>query len=415
VALYRKLGDVRPGLEDALESLSLVRGRRGDRRLAAALAEEAIEVARARGRHDARLAALLRRAGEEHALAGEFARAEPLLREALERAERAHGPRSTRAVAVRLALARMLAFSGRTREGRALADRALADAARPPGEGEPYQIVETRRLVFEVLQAQGDLAGMRQTVADAFADLGPEAPDSFAHAVLLIERGTVETGDRQFERARQSLRMAAAMVQRLGLGAGSPIAQMVRLSEAEWHLARGDAAGALERLEAMQAAAAAGPTPVFSTSLGARALAAAGRHAEAAALVDRSLASLESDPARAYQADLEAGLLEVRAGLRRRHGDCAGAALALGRARELLEDLHVPDSPRRLAVERALVTCRAGGADHRDDVRSGAPVPYSGAVARTRPGRRRPGTDRNMDARSGNRCKNDRQRLRRQR
>jgi serine/threonine-protein kinase len=357
VALFRRLDDVRPGLDDALESLANAHNRRGDRALAITVAEEALQVARERGRQEVHVARLLRRVGELHGFAGS-PRAEPLLREALAMAERVHGPNGPGTVLVRISLARHLAMSGRTAEARVLADRALADATQTTLGGEPFQIQEVRRLVFEIYLTQMDFGAARVLVDRAFADFGPSAPDSFQHADLLVDRAIVEMVEQRLEAAGHTLAAAAAMVRRLGFAETSPMGRTVAQFEAEWHLARGDAVAALARLDAMQAAAGPGAADVRPQSLRARALAAAGRTEEAAAWVDAGLREIENAPDREQRADLEAALLLVRAELQRRGGGCAAAQPALARAVALYARLHVATSPRLVEAERSLAECR---------------------------------------------------------
>ena len=205
---------------------------------------------------------------------------------------------------------------------------------------------------------QGDVAAARALLAEAFADFGAAAPDSFQHADLLIDRAIVETEDRRFESAASSLAAAAAMTERLGLGPRSAMAQTIGQFKAEWHLARGEAVAALDQLDAMKATDGSNVSPVLSTSLYARTLAAAGHSDAAGRIVDETLKAIEAAPDRDFRADLEAHLLQVRGELHRRAGDCAGALPALERAAALLERLHVPASPRRIEVARSLSDCR---------------------------------------------------------
>jgi serine/threonine-protein kinase len=357
VALYRQLPDSRPGLDDALETLAMVQLRGGDHAQAVARIDEAVTVARARGRHDAQLARLLRRGGEIRAFMGQFAAAERMLREALALSERANGVDGAGTILVRATLARWLALSGRTAEARRLANQVLADAARSGGPGASSLSLDLRRVIIEILRSQGDFGAAHELVMDGLRELGAEAPDSFLHAALLLERAAVETETRQLERARASLAATSAMLERLGFGPRTNMGQTTAYYEAEWYLAQGDGRGALAKIEAMEAALGDRASGSPLSPLRPRALAAIGRTDEARQLVDGALASIEAAPDRAYQAPMEASLLRLRGELHLRAGDCAGARPALERARELLSELHVTASPHRRDVEQALARC----------------------------------------------------------
>ncbi|MBL8346879.1 MAG: hypothetical protein JNN03_15675, partial [Rubrivivax sp.] len=358
VALLRLQDEGQRGLDDALESLANASFRLGDQARGAALMEEAVQVARANGRHEATIAVLLKRAGEFNFIQGNRARADPMLREAMRLAERAHGEHGTGTIAVRLALARHLAGISVTSEARQLAERALADAAKPAGRGEPFQMPTVRRLVFEVMLAQGDIAAGRALLDAAFAEPAGLGGDTFEHADLLVDRAIVETAGRQFERARSTMQAAATMIHRLGLPPRSALSRSLAVVEADWHLARGDPAAALARLDAIQSAAGPGAAEQRPSALRARALAAAGSSGRAMQVVDEALAAVESAPNRHHSAWLEAELLQVRGEIRRAAGDCAAALEPLARAAALYAQVHVSTSPRRLETERALADCR---------------------------------------------------------
>jgi hypothetical protein len=322
--------------------------------------EQALSLARLHRRSDLRMAPLLRRAGEIAAFAGQVRPAEALLRESLAMTERLHGPHGVATVSVRLSLARSLAWSARTAEARLLADRALADATAPIGGHEPFQLQETRRLVFEVYWEQGDLAACRRLLAQAFADFGPAAPDSFEHADLLIDRAMVETEDGHLARARETLAQTVSMAQRLGFGPRSLMNRILAFQTAEQQLAAGDGHGALATLNQLEAGAekekVAGDAPL---ALRARALAASGQTEQARGLIDAELRELQSDPNRDARAAVEAHLLLISGQLALQANDCRSALPALQRSAELYASVHVPESPQRLKVEKARSTCLA--------------------------------------------------------
>jgi tetratricopeptide (TPR) repeat protein len=303
----------------------------------------------------------MRRAGEIRFFAGD-ADGEPLLRRALVLAEHAHGERGLGTVSIRLSLARFLAYRGQRVEARMFADRALEDALRSTsGSSEPFQLHEVRRLVLDTYLAQDDIAAARALAATAIADLGASAPDSFLHADLLCMLAVVQVAERNFDAAQQTLDRAAEMARRLGMGGNTPLGRSIAVLEAQALLDRGHAPAALQRLQAMPAAAGRGSDDERPRGLIARALAESGRGVEAAAFVDDALREIEAAGDRQRHFEDEALLLLVRAGLQQREGGCAAALPALERAVELHRRLFVPGSPRRLAAEAALAQCRNSG------------------------------------------------------
>ncbi len=356
-AIFRQHHPEDPGRVDALNMLASALNREGDTARAVACADEALDLVRRQPAPGLRLVFALRRAGELHAFAGDNAAADRLLREAVEQAERLGGAHGLPTIWPRLALARLLAWTGRAEAARPLADRALADALHPaPGE-EPYQPLEVRRQVFDIYQAQGDLAASRTLIADAFAGIDEPQPDSFELADLLIERAFVAWQSGDLADARRSIEKAEAMANRIGLGPRTRLRLNLRLADARVRLAAGDLAGARAQLAAPAVLAWSDERRFELVELQAGIDVAEGLRAKAAHDLRHTLGQLEAMPRREDWVHEEAALAALLGRLEQQAEGCATALPLLARSAALLRDIHVATSPRRRQAEAAYADC----------------------------------------------------------
>lgn len=155
--------------------------------------------------------------GLEHAR-GNFQRAEPLAREALELRERTVGSEHIETAAERAALAAILVDSGRLEEARELYLLAIEVFERTLGANH-YEVAVNLAGLAVVEQASGRLeeaeALYRQSVELHLLQLGPDHPETALtlnnHGALLIEMQRLEEAERVLQRAHEVLEMSLGL------------------------------------------------------------------------------------------------------------------------------------------------------------------------------------------------------------
>lgn len=166
--------------------------------------------------------------------------AERLLREALETAQRAFGPRSPRTVLVALALGDFFRTQGRLNEAQIVLTEASAAIGRDRGISHPL----TSRAFFMIArlyQEQGKVAdaegGFSQGVNEAARLLGPSHPTT---ALARMELAGLQAATGRLGDAGANLRIAL-MALRPALGSNSPTVAVAELHLASLYMAMGAA------------------------------------------------------------------------------------------------------------------------------------------------------------------------------
>ena len=370
VAVFRAHQPDNPEFVTALTTLAIVELRQGELAAAQATISSAIVEARRLHLPEYRLAYVLYRAGEVNSFAGDANAAEENFRAALAMSERVNGSHHEATTRIRRSLARFLSSTSRRDEATKLALTILADINSLEGGRERYQEQDTRRQLFEIFRANGDLPRARALSDDAFAALGAVVPDSFENADLLLERTDVEMAMGELTRATASVDTARAMVKRIGIARGSLLYGNLVMEMARLSLVAGESERAYALLVEQKAY-----WPETNESLAASradlntelviALIAMGRPEDAGRLGLDAEAEFERAAQRQYMLDSEADLQIAIGRAFLASADCRSALDHFDRGVLLFRQLHVPQSPWRANAEayRALCLAQVGRLD----------------------------------------------------
>jgi serine/threonine-protein kinase len=345
----------------ALAALGNARQRQGDWAAALATYEEALAVARRLQVADHRLLFYLRRAGETNAFLDNGEKADALLREALALSERINGAKHPATVAIRMTLARNLAWMSRLDEAATQAARAIADAE--SGESrETYVLLMTYRLLFDVHWARGDLAAAREGNDAAFAAYGATMPDSFDLADLKIQRALLQSAYGRHREAMTTIAQAAEVTKRLGARRESLLYGNLVLHEAQVRLAAGDARGARDRFREQREYWPAGAPGVAASRAELNAglvdaLLALGEVDEARRLAQEATDELARVPGRRYLVEADAVVERALARVLIALHECDQALPHLDRAATLYAGIHIAESPARADIEALRADC----------------------------------------------------------
>jgi serine/threonine protein kinase len=286
--------------------------------------------------------------------------AEKNLRAALDVARRLHGDSSGITLQTQVKLGALLHGTGRRDEGMRLLDEAHVALGRPDVKATPNAVWAVWRFRGIALFGEGRIAEAEAAFATEIDELRVHYPDSLPLSRALLLRAAALTALGRYDASREHLDEAWRLWRTFAGDAAQPAAHnRYRLERARLLLAQGDAAGAEAELRAVAPALHMVPLRVDETHAQlalAQARLLQGRALEAREIAQQALDHVLASALREHQPRLEAEA-QLRLGQALRQQGEAGAARAhLERAVALREQTEAPSSPWLAEAKAELTT-----------------------------------------------------------
>lgn len=286
---------------------------------------------------------------------GDLAGAERALRQAVERADRHHGPKSDLALVTRYWMGQFLLETSRPREAAAILQEAMDRLlARQTTSTAMHVQVALLALAIVAFVRVGWIAAAEHLVHRGNA-IGADRAQSPVHAARwLVAHAAlaIECGD--FETAAQALDRVQTHIDEHGLPSNE--VHRLRFWPLRVHLqaSRGEPALALQALRDWKAATGRTEVPaaddLTALETSAEALIAEGRAAQARQLCEQGLSYLAAHPRRASEGEAEAALLGLRGQACLMQNDPSAALDSLRQAEAMRRGLCDPEQAPTLAL-----------------------------------------------------------------
>ena len=295
--------------------------------------------------------------------------AEQNLRAALELARRLHGDRSGITLQTQAKLGAFLHGSGRRDEGMRLLDEARATLGLPGVKATPNAVWAVHRFRGIALLGEGRVAEAEATFATEIDELRVHYPDSLPLSRALLLRAAALTALGRHDASREHLDEAWRLWLTIsGEGVQPDAHNRYRLERARLLLAQGDAAGAEQQLQAVAPPVRAPQLRVDETHAQlalAQARLLQVRADEARSLAQQALDHVQASPLREQHPRLEAEAALRLGQALRQQGEARAARALLERALALREQTEAATSPWLAEAKDALAdAARDHGARH---------------------------------------------------